>query len=52
MCVQETRWKGSKAKSIGGGFKLVYHDVDRKRIGVGVILKETVCEECSDRREW
>ncbi|XP_065672208.1 uncharacterized protein LOC136090032 [Hydra vulgaris] len=40
LCVQETRWKGSKARSIGGGFKLFYHGVDRKRNGVGVILKE------------
>ena len=21
LCVQETRWKGSKARNIGGGFK-------------------------------
>uniref|UniRef100_A0A673K0B0 Craniofacial development protein 2-like n=1 Tax=Sinocyclocheilus rhinocerous TaxID=307959 RepID=A0A673K0B0_9TELE len=40
LCVQETRWKGSKARSIGAGFKLFYHGVDRKRNGVGVILKE------------
>ncbi|XP_065654617.1 uncharacterized protein LOC136081244 [Hydra vulgaris] len=40
LCVQETRWKGSKTRSIGGGFKLFYHGVDRKRNGVGVILKE------------
>uniref|UniRef100_A0A3P9J4A1 Endonuclease/exonuclease/phosphatase domain-containing protein n=1 Tax=Oryzias latipes TaxID=8090 RepID=A0A3P9J4A1_ORYLA len=39
LCVQETRWKGSKARSIGGGYKLFYHGVDRKRNGVGVILK-------------
>ncbi|XP_065662919.1 uncharacterized protein LOC136085533 [Hydra vulgaris] len=40
LCVQETRWKGSKTRSIGGGFKLFYHGFDRKRNGVGVILKE------------
>ena len=40
LCVQETRWKGSKARSLGAGFKLFYHGVDRKRNGVGVILKE------------
>lgn len=40
LCVQETRWKGSKARTIGSGFKLFYHGVDRKRNGVGVILKE------------
>ncbi|KAK3520366.1 hypothetical protein QTP70_024045 [Hemibagrus guttatus] len=40
LCVQETRWKGSKARSIGAGFKLFYYGVDSKRNGVGVILKE------------
>ncbi|KAK2921658.1 hypothetical protein Q8A73_001143 [Channa argus] len=40
LCVQETRWKGSKARSVGAGFKLFYHGSDRRRNGVGVILKE------------
>ncbi|KAI5093469.1 hypothetical protein C0J45_16607 [Silurus meridionalis] len=40
LCVQETKWKGSKARNIGGGFKLFYHGVDGKRNGVGAILKE------------
>ncbi|MCJ8739628.1 hypothetical protein PDJAM_G00049220 [Pangasius djambal] len=40
LCVQETRWKGSKARSIGAGFKLLYYGVDSKRNGVGVVLKE------------
>ncbi|KAK3552764.1 hypothetical protein QTP86_022339, partial [Hemibagrus guttatus] len=40
LCVQETRWKGSKACTIGAGFKLFYYGVDSKRNGVGVVLKE------------
>ena len=36
LCMQETRWKGSKARNIGGGYKLFYHDVDGKRNRVGV----------------
>ncbi|KAK3511787.1 hypothetical protein QTP70_023192 [Hemibagrus guttatus] len=40
LCVQETRWKGSKARSIRAGFKLFYYGVDSKRNGVGVVLKE------------
>ncbi|KAK3572244.1 hypothetical protein QTP86_029403 [Hemibagrus guttatus] len=40
LCVQETKWKGSKARSIGAGFKLFYYGVDSKRNGVGVVLKE------------
>ncbi|KAK3514051.1 hypothetical protein QTP70_002503 [Hemibagrus guttatus] len=40
LCVQETRWKGSKARSIEAEFKLFYYGVDSKRNGVGVVLKE------------
>jgi exonuclease III len=40
LCVQETRWQGSKARSLGAGFKLFYHGVSKKRNRVGVILKE------------
>ncbi|KAK3556675.1 hypothetical protein QTP70_012834 [Hemibagrus guttatus] len=40
LCVQETRWKGSKARSIGAGFKLFYYGVDSKRNGVGCELEE------------
>lgn len=38
LCVQETKWKDSKARNIGGGFKLFYHGMDRKKNGI--ILKE------------
>ena len=31
--VQETRWKGSKARGIRGGFKLFYHGVNGRRNG-------------------
>ena len=40
LCILESKWKGSKARNIGGGYKLFYHGVDGKRNGVGVILKE------------
>ena len=39
LCVQETRWKGSKARYIGAGCKLYYHGVNGKS-GVGIILRE------------
>ena len=31
-CVQETKWKGRKARSIGDGFKLLYHGVDGEKM--------------------
>lgn len=37
LCVQETTWKGSRAGTIAGGFKLLYHGVDRRRNEIGVI---------------
>ena len=40
LCVWETRWKGSKAQSLGVGLKLFCHYMDGKRNGVSVILKE------------
>ncbi|KAK3523724.1 hypothetical protein QTP70_009262 [Hemibagrus guttatus] len=61
LCVQETRWKGSKARSIGAGFKLFYYGVDSKRNGVGVVLMLNVesgyapqvgCELQEKERFW
>ncbi|KAF7709294.1 hypothetical protein C0J45_2564 [Silurus meridionalis] len=51
--VEGTKWKGSKARNIGGGFKLFYHGVDGKRNGVGVILKEEYsCEMEEKEKLW
>ena len=38
LCVQETRWAGSKSYGIGKGFKMLYHGYDNRRNGVGVIV--------------
>ena len=35
MCIQETKWKGSKARELGNGFKLFYIGEDGRRNGVG-----------------
>ena len=45
VCVQDTKWKGSKAREIGAGCKLDYHGEDSKRNGIGVVF----CEEMKDR---
>ncbi|XGW21238.1 hypothetical protein V3C99_004300, partial [Haemonchus contortus] len=34
LCLQETRWKGAKAREIGEGVKLFYNGEDTKRNGV------------------
>ena len=39
LCVQETRWKGKKARELGCGYKLYYSGADETgRNGVGIIL--------------
>ena len=39
LCVQETRWKGNKAKDLGDGFKFIYSGANiQGRNGVGVVL--------------
>ncbi|XP_059052325.1 uncharacterized protein LOC131846924 [Achroia grisella] len=37
-CIQETKWKGAKAKEIGEGYKFYYVGSDGKRNGVGIVL--------------
>ena len=50
FCVQETKWKGNKARNIGGSFKLFYHGVDGRRSVVGVILKDEYAERVLEVR--
>ena len=57
MCVQETKWKGSKAKELGNAYKLFYNGIDSKRNGVGIILSEKLTKSVllvkrSDRVMW
>ena len=40
LCVQETKWKGSKAREIGAGYKLYHHGEDGTKNGVGIVLSE------------
>ncbi|KAK4322781.1 hypothetical protein Pmani_006449 [Petrolisthes manimaculis] len=41
LCVQETRWKGSKARELGGGCKLFYSGANGQgRNGVGIVLSK------------
>ena len=40
VCVHEVKWKGSKARNVGHGYKLFYHGDTSNRNGVGIILRE------------
>ena len=42
LCVQETKWKESKARNVGGGCELFYNGADGRRngIGIGIAIRE------------
>ena len=40
LCVQETCWKGERARCIGGEYKMWYCGSGNKNNGVGIILKK------------
>ena len=44
LCLQETKWKGSKARNIGGGFKLFYNETDGIKNGIGIVVREELVE--------
>ncbi|XP_046970418.1 craniofacial development protein 2-like [Vanessa cardui] len=44
-CLQETKWKGARAREIGEGYKLFYCGSDGKRNGVGIVLDSRL-KEC------
>ena len=44
LCLQETKWKGSKARNIGGGCKIFYSGADGRKNGIRIVLKEELAE--------
>ena len=44
LCVQETWWKGEKARCIGGGYKLWYCVSENKKNGVGIVMKKDLVD--------
>ena len=44
VCVQEARWKGEKARCIGGGCKLWYNGSNNKRNDVGIVLRKDLVD--------
>ena len=41
-CVQETRWKGERARCIGKGYKMWYCGSGNKKNAVRIILKKSM----------
>ena len=44
LCLQKTKWKGSKARNIGGGCKIFHNGADRRKNGIGIVLREELAE--------
>ena len=44
LCLQETKWKGSKARNIEGGCKLFYNGADGRKKGIGIVVREELAE--------
>ena len=44
LCLQETKWKGSKARNIGGGCKIFYNGADGRKNGTGIVVREELAE--------
>ena len=39
-CIQETRWKGAKARKIGEGYSMFYHGYNTNKNGVAIVVGE------------
>ena len=44
LCRQETKWKGSKARNIEGGYKLFYNGADGRTNGIDIMVREELVE--------
>ena len=44
LCLQETKWKGSKAWNIYSGCKIFYNRADGRKNGIGIVLTEELAE--------
>ena len=50
LCVQETRWKGAKARCISEGYKMWYCGSGNKRNGVEIVLKNDYVDRITELR--
>ena len=44
QCLHETKWKGSKAKNIGGGCIPFHHGAVGRRNGIGIAVREELAK--------
>ena len=42
LCIQETHWKGDRARTMMGGYQLLHAGGDGRSNGVGIIVSEQI----------
>ena len=52
MCIQETKWKGDRAKTMMGGYKLLHAGGDGRSNGVGIIVSEEISKTVVRVERW
>ena len=44
LCLQETKWKGSKERNSGGACKIFYNGDDGRKNGIGIVVRMELAE--------
>ena len=52
LCVQDTKWKGDRARQMAGGYKMMHAGGYGRSNGVGVIISEEISKEVVRVERW
>ena len=52
LCIQETKWKGDRARTMMGGYKLLHAGEDGRSNGVGIIVSEEISKTVVRVERW
>ena len=52
LCIQETKWKGDRARTMMGGYKLLHAGRDGRSNGVGIIVSDEISKTVVRVERW
>ncbi len=52
LCVQETKWKGDRARKMAEGYKMLHAGGDGSSNGVGIIVNVEISKEVVRVERW
>ena len=52
LCVQETKWKGDRARQMAEGYKMLHAGGDGRSNGVGIIVNADISKEVVRVERW